>query len=94
MWGSLPCDRYVFMNMLTSVPGQIPGGGLEHKNSTLLMAGRWATRTRPSYLAWLELASHEFFHAWNGKRLRPVELGPFNYEAEVFTWALDGRRRD
>jgi predicted metalloprotease with PDZ domain len=66
MWGSLPYDRYVFMNVLTSVPGQVPGGGLEHKNSTLLMAGRWATRTRPSYLAWLELASHEFFHAWNG----------------------------
>ena len=93
MWGSLPYDRYVFMNMLTSVPGQIPGGGLEHKNSTMLMAGRWATRTRPSYLAWLELASHEYFHAWNGKRLRPVELGPFNYEEEVFTrelWMVEG----
>jgi len=93
MWGSLPYDRYVFMNMLTSVPGQIPGGGLEHRNSSVLMAGRWATRTRPSYLAWLELASHEFFHAWNGKRLRPVELGPFNYEEEVFTrelWMVEG----
>jgi predicted metalloprotease with PDZ domain len=93
MWGSLPYDRYVFMNLLTSVPGQIPGGGLEHRNSSVLMAGRWATRTRPSYLAWLELASHELFHAWNGKRLRPVELGPFNYEEEVFTrglWVVEG----
>lgn len=93
MWGSLPYDRYVFMNVLTSVPGQIPGGGLEHKNSTLLIAGRWATRTRLSYLAWLELASHEFFHAWNIKRLRPVELGPFNYNDEVFTrslWIAEG----
>jgi predicted metalloprotease with PDZ domain len=93
MWGSLPYDRYVFMNVLTSVPGQIPGGGLEHRNSTVLMAGRWATRTRLSYLSWLELASHEFFHAWNGKRLRPVELGPFNYEDEVFTrglWMVEG----
>ncbi|HEY5619253.1 MAG TPA: PDZ domain-containing protein [Vicinamibacterales bacterium] len=93
MWGSLPYDRYLVMNVLTSVPGQIPGGGLEHRNSTVLMAGRWATRTRPSYLAWLELVSHEFFHAWNGKRLRPVELGPFNYEDEVFTrglWVVEG----
>lgn len=93
MWGSLPYDRYVFMNVLASVPGQIPGGGLEHKNSTLLMAGRWTTRTRQSYLSWLELASHEFFHAWNIKRLRPVELGPFNYEEEVFTrslWIAEG----
>ena len=93
MWGSLPYERYLVFNVLTSVPGQIPGGGLEHANSTLLMAGRWATRTRPSYLAWLELVSHEFFHAWNGKRLRPVELGPFNYEKEVLTrglWVVEG----
>jgi len=92
-WGSLPYDRYIVMNVLTAVPGQIPGGGLEHKNSTLLIAGRWATRTRQSYLAWLELASHEIFHAWNGKRLRPVELGPFDYENENFTrslWVVEG----
>ena len=93
MWGSLPYDRYVFMNVLTSVPGLVAGGGLEHKNSTLLMAGRWATRTHPSYVSWLELVSHELFHAWNGKRLRPVELGPFNYEEEVLTrdlWVVEG----
>ena len=93
MWGSLPYDRYVFMNVLTAVPGQIPGGGLEHKNSTLLIAGRFATRTRPSYLGWLELASHELFHAWNVKRLRPVELGPFDYDGEVLTrslWVVEG----
>ena len=92
-WGSLPYDRYIIMNVLTAVPGQIAGGGLEHKNSTLLIAGRWATRTRQSYLAWLELASHEIFHAWNGKRLRPVELGPFDYENENFTrslWVVEG----
>jgi predicted metalloprotease with PDZ domain len=92
-WGSLPYDRYLVMNVLTAVPGQIAGGGLEHKNSTLLIAGRWATRTRQSYLAWLELASHEIFHAWNVKRLRPVELGPFDYENENFTrslWVVEG----
>jgi predicted metalloprotease with PDZ domain len=92
-WGSLPYDRYLVMNVLTAVPGQIAGGGLEHKNSTLLIAGRWATRTRQSYLAWLELASHEIFHAWNIKRLRPVELGPFDYENENFTrslWVVEG----
>ena len=93
LWGSLPYDRYLFLNVLTGVPGQIPGGGLEHKNSSLLIASRWATRARQSYLAWLELASHEFFHVWNIKRLRPVELGPFNYDDEVFTrslWIAEG----
>ena len=91
MWGTLPYDKYVFLNMLTLVTAG--GGGLEHKNSTMLMANRRTTRTRRSYVAWLELASHEFFHVWNVKRLRPVELGPFNYEKEVLTrslWVVEG----
>lgn len=94
MWGGrLPYDKYVVLNVLTSVPGQFAGGGLEHKNSTVLMAAPWATRTRASYLSWLELASHEIFHVWNVKRLRPVELGPFEYETEVHTrslWIAEG----
>ncbi|MBI2188983.1 MAG: M61 family metallopeptidase [Acidobacteria bacterium] len=93
MWGSLPYDRYLFLNVLAAVPGQISGGGLEHRNSSMLIASRWATRARQSYLAWLEVASHELFHAWNIKRLRPVELGPFSYDDENFTrslWIVEG----
>jgi predicted metalloprotease with PDZ domain len=91
MWGMLPYDKYVFLNMLTLATNG--GGGLEHKNSTMLMSSRWATGTRRSYLSWLGLASHEYFHTWNIKRLRPVELGPFNYEDEVHTrslWVAEG----
>jgi predicted metalloprotease with PDZ domain len=87
-WGVLPYDKYVFFNLLTET-----SGGLEHKNSTVLMASRWATRTRASYLSWLNLVSHEFFHTWNVKRLRPRELGPFDYENEVYTsdlWVAEG----
>lgn len=83
MWGSLPYTKYVFLNLL--VEG---GGGLEHANSVCLMASRWATRTRRSYLGWLSLVSHEYFHVWNIKRLRPVELGPFDYEKENPTKSL------
>jgi predicted metalloprotease with PDZ domain len=83
LWGSLPYDQYLFLNMITEA-----GGGIEHKNSTLLMTNRWTTRTRKAYLSWLELCSHEYFHAWNVKRLRPIELGPFNYQSEVYTRAL------
>src|SRR5687767_12901604 len=93
MWGSLPYEKYVILNVLTSVNGQYAGGGLEHKDSTVLMATPWVTRTRAAYLAWLELASHEIFHVWNVKRLRPVELGPFEYEDEVHTrslWVAEG----
>lgn len=88
MWGFFPYDKYVFLNMITE-----SGGGLEHKNSTVLMTNRWATRTREKYVGWLGLVSHEFFHAWNVKQLRPIELGPFDYENEVYTkslWVAEG----
>jgi predicted metalloprotease with PDZ domain len=82
-WSSLPYDKYVFFNLLTGV-----SGGLEHKNSVVMMASRWAMATRERYLAWLSLASHEYFHLWNVKRLRPIELGPFDYEHEVYPRSL------
>jgi predicted metalloprotease with PDZ domain len=87
-WGGLPYDKYVFFNLLTG-----RGDGLEHRNSVMMMASRWATSTRPSYLSWLSLSSHEYFHLWNVKRLRPVELGPFDYEHEVYPrslWVSEG----
>jgi predicted metalloprotease with PDZ domain len=87
-WGSLPYGAYAFINLITEA-----GGGLEHASSSVLMTNRWATRTRKTYLDWLELASHELFHAWNVKRLRPIELGPFDYERENVTpslWVVEG----
>jgi predicted metalloprotease with PDZ domain len=87
-WGEAPYPRYIFFNLLTGA-----GGGLEHKDSSTLMSSRWRARTREGYLEWLGLVSHELFHAWNGKRLRPVELGPFDYENEVYTrnlWMAEG----
>jgi predicted metalloprotease with PDZ domain len=64
------------------------GGGLEHKNSFLGMSGRFTTRTPRAYRDWLELLAHEYFHNWNIKRLRPIELGPFDYEKELYTKSL------
>jgi predicted metalloprotease with PDZ domain len=88
LWGEAPYDEYVFLNMITE-----SGGGLEHRNSTLLMTSRWAPTERQSYLRWLALVSHEQFHAWNVKQLRPLALGPFDYETEVHTqslWVVEG----
>lgn len=87
-WGSLPDDKYVFFNLLVGA-----SGGLEHRNSTVLMASRWAQGRRSSWVDWLSLASHEYFHLWNIKRLRPIELGPFDYEREVYSrslWIAEG----
>jgi predicted metalloprotease with PDZ domain len=87
-WGTVPYSSYVCLNLITEV-----SGGLEHCDSAVLMTSRWATRTRKAYLGWLELASHELFHVWNGKRLRPFALGPFDYEGEAHTpslWVVEG----
>jgi predicted metalloprotease with PDZ domain len=87
-WGDLPYDKYVFINMITE-----GGGGLEHANSTVVMTSRWAMGTRETYVGWLNLVSHEFFHVWNVKRLRPEALGPFDYERENYTpslWVSEG----
>ena len=86
--GSLPYPHYYFMTMVTE-----SSGALEHKNSYLGMTGRYATRTRDAYLGWLTTLAHEYFHAWNVKRLRPIELGPFDYENENYVktlWVAEG----
>ena len=88
LWGGLPYPRYLFLNVIAEA-----GGGLEHKDSTLIMSSRWTMRTPRRYQGWLGLVAHEFFHAWNVKRLRPAALGPFDYEREVYTtdlWIAEG----
>lgn len=86
--GPLLYPHYYFINMVVDT-----GGGLEHKNSFLTMSGRYTTRTHRSYMNWLSLVAHEYFHNWNVKRLRPVELGPFDYETENYVktrWVAEG----
>lgn len=88
LWGGLPFERFVVLNLITE-----GGGGLEHAASTVLMTSRWKAGTEKGWREWLGLVSHELFHAWNGKRLRPIELGPFDYETEVPTrslWFVEG----
>jgi predicted metalloprotease with PDZ domain len=85
LWGSLPFKRYLFLNVFR--PG---GGGLEHANSTLLTA---SPGTKTPTGRWLKYVSHEYFHAFNVKRLRPIELGPFDYENPPSTpslWISEG----
>ncbi|HZU99321.1 MAG TPA: PDZ domain-containing protein [Planctomycetota bacterium] len=84
LWGELPCPRYSFIVHLFQ-RGQ---GGLEHKNSTAVQYPRTRLRKKKDYERFLSLVAHEYFHLWNGKRLRPKPLGPFDYEREVYTGAL------
>jgi predicted metalloprotease with PDZ domain len=87
-WGGFPYRRYLFLNLIVEA-----SGGLEHRDSTVLMTSRWKSRRREAYLEWLGLVAHEHFHAWNVKTLRPSELGPFDYHAENYTrslWVAEG----
>ncbi|MBB6501386.1 M61 family metallopeptidase [Pedobacter cryoconitis] len=69
------------------------GGGLEHLNSTVLGASRDDYASEEGYKGFLSLVAHEYHHLWNVKRLRPVALGPFDYENENYTtnlWVAEG----
>ena len=89
IFGENPNKHYTFIvhNALKS------GGGLEHLSSTVLGASRDAYAAEPGYRNFLTLAAHEHFHLWNVKRLRPIVLGPFDYDNENYTtnlWIAEG----
>lgn len=87
-FGGLPYRHYTFVVHLAS--GR---GGLEHRNSTVLLVDRFGFRPRDAYERFLSLVSHEFFHVWNVKRIRPEPLGPFDYRRENLTrqlWTMEG----
>lgn len=88
VFGENPNKEYLFI-IHNVVDGQ---GGLEHKSSTTLSVNRW-TYQGSDYLGFLSLVAHEYFHLWNVKRIRPIELGPFNYDEENYTtllWVMEG----
>ena len=100
--GAVPFKRYLFM--LNAVHDGY--GGLEHCNSTALICNRRdlprlerqtlapATHKQPEgYTVLLGLISHEYFHTWNVKRLRPAEFARYNYTQENYTellWFFEG----
>jgi len=94
-WGVAPFKSYTFL--LNTV--QDGHGGLEHRASTALLAARGdlpragQTETSDGYVSLLSLFAHEYFHAWNVKRLRPAEFARYDYTAENYTrllWFFEG----
>jgi predicted metalloprotease with PDZ domain len=89
VFGHVPYKRYVFLVYFNDTAG----GGLEHLNSTVCFVPRFRLVPKEEYDLMMGLFSHEFFHAWNVKRMRPKGLGPFDYSAEVHTkslWIAEG----
>ncbi|MCB1775419.1 MAG: M61 family metallopeptidase, partial [Gammaproteobacteria bacterium] len=95
LFGDLPVDRYVFLTLATA-DGY---GGLEHRDSTSLICQRedlprpGLGRPDKGYRRFLGLCSHEYFHLWNVKRIRPERLAGAQLDVEVHTellWAFEG----
>lgn len=95
LFGELPVSHYIFfMNVIGS-----GYGGLEHRASTVLDVARASlpqagdAADREDYLELLGLCSHEYFHLWHVKRIRPAVFHPYALEAESYTtllWAFEG----
>ncbi len=94
-----PFDGYLFM--LNAVHDGY--GGLEHRNSTALICARRdlprlgqsdkEIQASEGYTTLLGLISHEYFHTWNVKRLRPAEFARYDYARENYTellWFFEG----
>lgn len=93
--GTPPFEQYVFMLYL----GEGLYGGLEHRDSTALMADpkcmpkQGQSKISDDYLELLALCSHEYFHAWNVKRIIPAQFCPYDLNTENYTkllWAFEG----
>lgn len=93
--GPAPTDRYVFM---VNALGE-GYGGLEHRASTALVCARDELPARGSsavsegYRTFLGLASHEYFHTWNVKRIKPAAFTPYDLDRENYTallWVFEG----
>jgi predicted metalloprotease with PDZ domain len=90
-----PFDRYLFMTQL-SADGY---GGLEHRSSTALHCARNdlpapnASDQSAGYRQYLGLCSHEYFHSWNVKRIKPAAFAPYDLSRENHTgllWIFEG----
>ncbi len=89
LFGESPIRHYTFFVHLNDVSD----GALEHANSNSAVQPRTTFRPRSEYLKFVAVASHEYFHLYNVKRIRPKALIPFDYTREVYTkllWAMEG----
>jgi predicted metalloprotease with PDZ domain len=93
IFGVIPYSRYLFLVDFSGADQNVKGGGLEHLSSTHCIVPRLRLIPKQEYNRIMSLFSHEFFHAWNVKRMRPKGLGPFNYSSETYTrslWIAEG----
>jgi predicted metalloprotease with PDZ domain len=85
--GDIPYKRFQFLMIGTG------NGGIEHANSAACFFNGKSLAEAKGYLGWLSYIAHEYFHCFNVKRIRPLALGPFDYDTENTTdmlWVSEG----
>jgi len=85
MWGPPEFDRYTFLIHFAADDHSYDG--MEHLVSTQIIRGGVLSEQN-TYETTVETVAHEFFHSWNVKRLRPVELGPWDWTRPANTGSL------
>ncbi len=88
-WGGFPYTRYVFL--VHCIPN--PGGATEHINSTILQTRPFAFTSQGGDRGFLGMVSHEYFHTWNVKQLRPKGISPYDFTRENYSrelWIAEG----
>lgn len=83
VFGDLPCKDYHFLYLMHNVPAR---HGVEHLDSTVISLGQLADQTHEEfYHDLLAISSHELFHLWNIKRIRPEEMLPYDFTKENYS---------
>tara|TARA_B110000305_G_C19453909_1_gene649664 strand:+ start:1859 stop:3592 length:1734 start_codon:yes stop_codon:yes gene_type:complete len=81
-FGSFPVKDYHFLFQLTPYDSY---HGVEHTNSTVILLGNKGQVLKERYEALLGICSHELYHTWNIKSIRPIEMQPYDYSKENYT---------
>ena len=100
-WGKIICDFFIFVNEQYELFGEFPvkeyhflfqilpykfHHGVEHLNSTVIALGPgYNLLNRPLYDEFLGVSSHELFHSWNIKSIRPIEMMPYDFSRENYS---------
>jgi predicted metalloprotease with PDZ domain len=88
-WGGLPYNNYTFLFLFTSDEF----GGTEHMNSSIINVPSFYLEDKSHYVDFISVCSHEYFHTWNVKRLRPKGITPYDFMKENYTeelWVAEG----
>lgn len=79
----MPCENYHFIYLMLDSPFR---HGVEHLDSTVIALGQLSDQTNEEfYHDLLAISSHEFFHLWNIKRIRPLEMLPYDFTRENYS---------